>query len=286
VPKEKKIVANESRTAETVSSVQWVSIIAGAIAASAVAFVLHGFGAAIGISLSSTAPTWRDASIALVLLSGLYLVLVALVSYGFGAYLAARLRISRPGAVEDAEFHDGVHGLVVWSLATLLTGLIGLATIEGSTRLLAPSANATTATSVSGESLIAYDLDRLFRSERRPQGPEGNIDYVRSQASRILFTAPGHNGMQADDRNYLIALVSATTGLAAPEARGRVDEVISRSSQTITRARHTAVIMGFMLSAAALLGAIAAWYASCTGGRVRDGREQLTGPWHWRDAAS
>ena len=43
----------------------------------------------IGLSLSSAAPTWRDTSWALVLISGLYLLLMALASYGFGAYLAA-----------------------------------------------------------------------------------------------------------------------------------------------------------------------------------------------------
>ena len=63
-------------------------MIAGAIAAAAVAFVLHGFAAAIGLLASSAAPTWRDASFALVFLSGLYLLLAAFVS---GTDLSARL---------------------------------------------------------------------------------------------------------------------------------------------------------------------------------------------------
>ena len=55
-------------------------------------------------SLSSTAPTWRDSSAALVLLSGFYLVLVALASYGFGAYIAAR----------PVDRHLGNHGIPQW----------------------------------------------------------------------------------------------------------------------------------------------------------------------------
>ena len=47
---------------ETTYKFQWTGIIAGAICASALAFVLHAFAGAIGISLSSTAPTWRDSS--------------------------------------------------------------------------------------------------------------------------------------------------------------------------------------------------------------------------------
>src|SRR5262245_27817171 len=72
------IVATNTRTAPVASgtalSIQWSAIIAGAVSASALAFVLHTFAGAIGLSVSSAAPTWRDASWALVLVSGLYLV--------------------------------------------------------------------------------------------------------------------------------------------------------------------------------------------------------------------
>ena len=61
--------------------------VAGALAAAALAFVLHAFAAAIGLAVSSTAPTWRDASMALQLLSGLYLVFVAIVRWVSAAIL-------------------------------------------------------------------------------------------------------------------------------------------------------------------------------------------------------
>ena len=118
------------RTTLGLVGLQWTPVIAGAIVAAALAFVLHSFALAVGLSLTSTAPTWRDASFALVFLSGLYVILAALAAYGFGAYVAARLR-SRLGGVpaEDLEFGDGMHGLAVWALATLLTGLLALASI-------------------------------------------------------------------------------------------------------------------------------------------------------------
>ena len=242
------------------------------VGASGLAFVLHAFAGAIGVSVSSMAPTWRDASFALVLLSGLYLIIMALTSYGFGAYIAARLRAPVAGVTDDIEFRDGMHGLIVWALATLLTGLIALATVQAVPRLAAPSgASNGPSTSVAGGS-IAYDLDRLFRSDRRPQGFEGNIDYPRAEAARILLTASSHRGMQADDRTYLVRLVTAITGLAAQDAERRVDDVIARAKENVSRARHTAVILGFMVGAAALIGAIAAWYAACAGGRLRDGQ--------------
>lgn len=264
----------------TASDIQWSAIIAGAIAASALAFILHAFAGAIGISLSSAAPTWRDASFALILLSGLYLILVALVSYGFGAFISARLRAVSVGTADDIEFRDGMHGLIVWALATLLTGLLAIALVQAAPRLAAPSASGSS-TSVAGENIIAYDLDRLFRSERRPQGV-GNMDYPRAEAARILLTASSHRGLQPEDRTYLTRLTSAMTGLGQAEAERRVDAVVAQARENISRARHGGVILGFMVGAAALIGAVAAWFAACAGGRQRDGREQLHPLWDWR----
>jgi hypothetical protein len=42
-----------------------LAIIGGAIAAAALALVLRSFALAIGLTVSSTDPTWRDARIAL-----------------------------------------------------------------------------------------------------------------------------------------------------------------------------------------------------------------------------
>jgi hypothetical protein len=50
--------------------------------------------------------------------------------------------------------------------------------------------------------------------------------------------------------------------------------------------RDCAVILGFMVGAAALVGAVAAWYAACAGGRLRDGREGLHPLWDWGQPVS
>jgi hypothetical protein len=250
--------------------VQWGPIFAGALAAAALALVLHSFAGAVGISVSSTAPTWRDASTALVLLSGVYLILVALASYGLGGYVAGRARMPLgAGTPDEIEFRDGAHGLMVWAVATLLTALLAFGAVQSLTRLAAPSGGqAGASTSVGGENLIAYDLDRLFRGDRPPAE---SYEQMRAEAGRILLTAAGHRGVVADDRAYLVRLVAARTGLAPADAERRVDEVIARARDNIRRARRSAVILGFMAGAAALLGAAAAWFAAGMGGRHRDG---------------
>lgn len=121
---------------------------------------------------------------------------------------------------------DGLHGLLVWALPTLLTAVIGLASVQSLTRLAAPSSGQTgPSTSVAGENLIAYDLDRLFRAEHRPST---DLDYPRAEAARILLTTSSHRGMEPEDRAYLVRLTAAYSGLAQPDVERRVDEVAAR----------------------------------------------------------
>ena len=261
---------------------QWGPIVAGTVCAAALAFVLHSFAAAIGLAIASTAPTWRDASFALVFSSGLYLLLAAVVSYAFGGYVVGSLRSRFAGpARDDREFRDGMHGLIVWGLATLLSACLAIAGAQAISRLAAPSGGASGQTSsIVGENIIAYDLDRLLRSGAGAAN-ERNISYSRAEAARILLTSSSHHGVVADDRAHLVRIVSTTTGLSPTEAQARVDEVILRAKQNIDRARHAGVIMAFMIGAAALFGALAAWFASTAAGRHRDGVEALHALWDW-----
>jgi hypothetical protein len=261
--------------------IEWGPVIGGAIAAAALASVLHGFASAVGISVGSTAPTWRDASFALILLSGLYLLLTALAAYAFGAYVAGRMRMRvGSGAASEIAFRDGMHGLLVWALATLLTAIFALSIAAMAPRLAAPSgAGPGASTSVAGENIIAFDLDRLFRGERRP--PAADLTQARSEAARILMTAPSHTGMRADDRAYLVRLTSAYTGLSAADADKRVMEVAGAAKEDIDRARRAAAILAFMVAAAALVGAAVAWYAAVAAGRHREGLEMVPDWWSW-----
>jgi len=261
--------------------VSWSAIIGGAIAAAALAFILHSFAAAVGLAVTSIAPTWRDSSTALVLLSGVYLVLAALASYALGGYVAGRIRgPSGARSDETIEYRDGLHGLLSWALATVLTGMLLVITAQALPRLAAPSAgSAGPATSVAGENIIAFDLDRLFRGSERRQTVD--FERTRAEAARILLTVSSHDGMRADDRTELVRLVSSATGLAGPEADRRVTEVAGQARGNIQKARRSAVILAFMAGAAALLGAAAAWFAAIAGGAHRDNRSPVPGYLDW-----
>ena len=248
--------------------ISWGAVIAGAIAASALTFVLITFGAAIGLAIASPSATWRDTSVALALLSGLWLLLTAIASFALGGYLAGRLRATGDSTTADeVELRDGLHGLLVWGLAILIgaalaLGLARTAAAPATGNVLAPTAS-------TAEPLLAFELDRLFRADRRPG--EAIEPDVRAQAARIITTSLGHADMAAEDRAYLVRLVMARTGLAQPDAERRVTEVIAQARRAIRRARANAVILAFMAAASLLAGAAVAWFAAGFGGRHRDG---------------
>ena len=246
--------------------IQWMPAIAGALAAAALAFVLHSFAAAIGLAVSSTAPTWRDASLALQLLSGLYLVFVAIVAFGVGGYIAGRMRAPIDGSEDEVEFRDGTHGLLVWAIAMVITVLMA-----------GGSAVADAARGAIGRPGRHRAVGRRRKHHRvRPRSPvprrkrpqNADLTYARSEAARILLTTASHRGIQSDDRAYLVRLTAANTGLAAPEAEKRVDTIITQARDNIRKARRAGVILAFMAGAAALLGAAVAWFAAGAGGRA------------------
>jgi hypothetical protein len=161
----------------TTSVVQWGAILAGAVGTAALGFVLDTFAAAIGLSVSSTAPTWRDSSFALVLLSGLYLLLAAVVSYGFGGYLAGGLRTGPVvGTPEQIELRDGIHGLISWAVATLILVVVALVAASSLTRASAPSGG----TPGAANSLASENLIVQSRSPVRTPAPPGDCDLCES----------------------------------------------------------------------------------------------------------
>ena len=250
--------------------VEWSPVVLGALAATALSSVLVGFGVTVGLGISSTAPTWRDASAALAILSGVYLILQAIISFGVGGYLAGRVRAAagaRATVVEETERADGVHGLGAWALAVVMGAI--LATLIGAATVSRTSSMRSGAQASAAEPLLSYELDRLFRAGRR--SPNVDLSAERAEAGRILLTTSSHSGVTADDRAYLIQQVGALTGLSPADSERRVDNALTNAKTAIARTRRSSIIVAFSIATAVLLGAVAAWAAACAGGRHRDG---------------
>jgi hypothetical protein len=195
--------------------ISWGPVIGGAISAAALSSVLIAFGIAVGLSVASASPTWRDTSAALALLSGLYLLLQALAAFGLGGYIAGRTRQSAPGPAETVERSDGAHGLLAWALAVLL-GLLLTAAVAGLASSGTKTASTNQSTTTSAEPVLSYELDRLFRAARRP--PNIDLTSERAEAGRILLTSASHTGVAPDDRTYLVQQVATLTGMSPADS--------------------------------------------------------------------
>jgi len=258
--------------------IDWRAIIAGAVLAAGVSFTLIAFGSGIGLSVASTAPTWRDSTPWFWLLSGIYLIFVALCAFGIGGYAAGRMRLAtRVADAPETAFRDGMHGLFMWGLAILITAVLALAGAAIAAKSAAPSGGTAGASgSVAGENILATELDQLFRSYRYGPAP----DTLRSEAARVLLKSSSHNGVPQDDRSYLSNIVALRAGVNSAEADDRVNRVIAASRDELRRARGAAVMEAFLAAAALFLGAAVAWFCSEEGGRDRElGRIPV---WDWR----
>jgi hypothetical protein len=267
----------------TTPLVQWSALFAGAVAASGISFTLLAFGTGIGLAVMSSSPTWRDSSPVLWVLSGLWLILVALCAFGFGGYITGRMRTPfRVPVSGETEFRDGMHGVIMWGLAVVVTAVLGIAGAMALTPAVAPQGSSIgPSASVAGEATIAADVDLLLRSMRAAPLDAG-LAYRRAEVSRILLKANSSAGIPSEDRNYLASIVTERTGLSTSDAAARTERVIGLAAVDLHRARVAAVIEAFMICAALLLGAAVAWYSAVEGGRDR---QRGTLPvWDWRFA--
>ena len=246
--------------------IQWPAIFAGTVGAAGLSFALHAFATGIGLSVISTSPTWRDASAWLSLISGLYLLFVALTAFGLGGYIAGRLRVPLNIAALEMEFRDGMHGLITWGLAVILTAMFALLTAGVTALAITPSAGGNLSQSVAGENAIALELDELFRSDRNV----ANLFYRRAEAARILLKASSSRGVPGEDRAYLATVVANSVGIPVEAAQERVNREIAASARDLHKARVAAVLQAFFIAVALLVGAAIAWFSACEGGRDRE----------------
>jgi hypothetical protein len=258
---------------ETQSHFQWPAILGGAAVAAGTSLTLNAFGAGIGLSVVSSATSWRESSAVTWLVAGTFVLFVAIISFAVGGYVSARMRERLSIDAAESEFRDGMHGLATWGVAIVLGALLALGAAAAASKSAAP-ANATA--SSAGETLLATELDQLFRTGKVID----DLAYRRAEAARILLTSAGHNGVSNPDRRYLTTMTGIVLTVPEAEAQARVDDAITRSAQALHRARVAAVLQAFFVAASLLVGAVIAWYAATEGGKDRE-----QGAYHFWDFA-
>jgi hypothetical protein len=260
-------------------TLSWRAIIAGAFVTGALTLIWVAFGSAIGFS--SVSP-WPNAGVSVTTFeigTGLYLIVVALLSSTVGGYIAGRLRHRWSGLhTYETQFRDTAHGFLAWAVAMV----VGAAALGGAATFLAggaaagnSSGNTSQATAASAPS--DYYADMLFRP---PAGrtsatrAERSADAAENREARLILTHDLATGSDfpAADRTYLAQLVTARTGLSQTDAEKRVTSTVNQAKAALDRTRKAAAGLSIWLAISMLVGAFASSLAALEGGQLRDRR--------------
>jgi len=256
----------------SVAGVSWAAVTAGAIVSCALTLVILAFG--IGLGLSVVSP-WGGSGVSATTFkigTGLYLVVIAMLSSSIGGYIAGRLRSRWIGVHSDeVYFRDTAHGFVAWALATVL-GAVLLA--SPASNLLGGAAAGVTQGAVSSAGrtgpMDGY-VDTLLRSDA-PASQQGNANESRGELDR-LFVSSFRNGseLKPADREYVSKVVARQTGLSQADADKRVNEVVTQAKSDLDATRKATAQLAFWLTASLLVGAFCSSLAATEGGGLRDG---------------
>jgi hypothetical protein len=262
----------------SVAGVSWPAVAAGAVVSCALTVVLIAFG--IGLGLSVVSP-WSGAGVSASTFkigTGLYLIVIAMLSSSIGGYIAGRLRTRWTGVHSDeVYFRDTAHGFVAWAFASILGAVLLASPV--SSLIGGGSSAAVQGAASAGRSSGPMDgyVDTLLRSDT-PASQQGNTNESRGELNR-LFVSSFRNGaeLKPADRDYVSKVVAARTGLSQADADKRVNEVVTQAKTDIDATRKATAQLAFWLTASLLVGAFCASLAATEGGGLRDGT------WHSRN---
>jgi hypothetical protein len=257
----------------SVSGVSWPAVAAGAVVSCALTLVLLAFG--IGLGLSVVSP-WSGAGVSSTTFkigTGLYLIVIAMLSSSIGGYIAGRLRTRWTGVHSDeVYFRDTAHGFIAWAFASVL-GAVLLASPASSLIGGAASGVSQAATSAASQSgpMDGY-IDTLLRADTPAPAGTANAPDPRGEMTR-LFTSSFRNGgeLKPADKTYVSKVVAARTGLSQADADKRVNDVVTQVKSDTDAARKATAQLAFWLVASLLIGAFCASLAATEGGGLRDG---------------
>ncbi len=293
-------VATAAAVAVRPHYLEWGLVILGALGATAISVVLLTFGAALGLSVVSPYPYAGIPAKGLAVLTGTYVALVTVASFGAGGYLAGRLRSPWTGAVgnevTESHFRDGSYGFGVWALGVLLGSTLAVSGVGG---VLKAAVHSTTAVAAAGTAGAAsnpntgaalnrlsmeptdFAVDRVLAPTPAPAGaaaaPASSRADLAAPVARVFAANLANPQLNATDRSYLVQLVMQQTGLPQADAEKRVDSAFTelkaaeqKPRDAAEQARKATLIAAFLTAATLAVGCAAACGAASLGGRHRD----------------
>ena len=129
----------------------WSVVIAGALAAWAVAFIFLSLGTGVGLAIST--PYSGPSPTVMTIGGALWLIIAETIAFSTGGYLAARLRIRDHIPGPETKFRDAAHGFMAWVVGVGLMIAVVLSTAAFSAHV---SANAAATLTEEARKAAAY----------------------------------------------------------------------------------------------------------------------------------
>lgn len=103
------------------SYVDWATVFAGAVVATALSFVLLQFASAVGVAnIDALRDNVMELTRERLAIATIVVLVIQLLASLLGGYVAGRLRAPVGGvSLHESEVRDGLHGLLVWATATI-----------------------------------------------------------------------------------------------------------------------------------------------------------------------
>lgn len=261
------------------------AIVAGAIVAVAVSLVLISLGAGLGFASISPWPGHGLSGTSFTVTTAISLIIVQWLSACAGGYLAGRLRTRWIGAhTHEVFFRDTAHGLVTWSLATVVVAFV---TATSASSLMGGAAHAaaqSTAAGVQGAAMsganpssAGYSIDKLFQSSGVTPTTSSTATDYQAEAGHILGNAALNGSVPDADQTYLATLITQKTGISQEDAKSRVNafaasvqDTQQKAKEAADAARKSAAEVAIYTALSMLIGAFIASVSAVIGGRLRD----------------
>jgi hypothetical protein len=274
------------------SFVEWGAVLAGAFLAAAISFVLLTFGAAIGLSATSPWPNSGASAKVIASIAVFWAMVQQIGAFMAGGYVAGRMRSRWHETGHEADFRDGLHGGLVWAVGVVIGAALFLSTagsvaktgaeVAGGTAAMAGAATSDPMDAVLDTMLRPTSVAQATPPSTAPAAgvapPVGGAqrarvatgDDTRHEMSRVLASAVTNGSLTAENRGYLVQLVSQRAGISQQEAERRVDQAFNATREAADKARRAGVLTGFVTAASLVLSLGAAWWAAMRGGNHRD----------------
>ncbi|APX78606.1 hypothetical protein BUW96_00405 [Achromobacter insolitus] len=290
---ESAIYGRSASRESAISAVSWAAVIAGAVIAAALSLAL--FAGGTGLGFLSISPWSGEGATAPAIGIGLIVWMLAtqIVAYGIGGYVAGRLRTKWVDVHSDeVYFRDTAHGFLVWALSAVVSAVLlgaSIATLAsgvaraGASMAAGAGTAATAAAAAGGGDAMAqvqgYFSDALLRSERPDAVSDRNG--AREEVGRIVAMSVARGSMTGEDRDYVVKVVAAQTGMDPAAAQRRVEQAVQnvkqaaddakqKAKEAADQARKAAAAFALWGFASMLIGAFVASLAATWGGRRRD----------------